>query len=105
MFSVVSKLTTLRKLSKHIKSHAMRITPHLKANLDKENLKSKCLFITQRFNIRSLTFWCNIMLLLYGVKYFLFLLNNKYEPPRGKTNNVVSEQVRHKPTSTATEAG
>ena len=25
------------------------------------------------------------------------------EPPRGKTNNVVSEQVRHKPTCTSTE--
>ena len=28
---------------------------------------------------------------------------NTYEPPRGKTNNVVSEQVRHKPTCTSTE--
>ena len=28
-----------------------------------------------------------------------------YEPSRGKTNNVVSEQVRHKPTCTSTEAG
>ena len=27
------------------------------------------------------------------------------EPPRGKTNNVVSKQVRHKPTCTSTEAG
>ena len=27
----------------------------------------------------------------------------KIEPPRGKTNNVVSEQVRHKPASTSTE--
>ena len=27
------------------------------------------------------------------------------EPPRGKTNNVVSEQVRHKPAGTVTEAG
>ena len=26
-----------------------------------------------------------------------------YEPPRGKTNNVVFEQVRHKPTCTVTE--
>ena len=25
------------------------------------------------------------------------------EPPRGKTNNVVSDQVRHKPTCTVTE--
>ena len=28
-----------------------------------------------------------------------------YEPPRGKTNNVVSDQVRHKPTCTVTEKG
>ena len=28
-----------------------------------------------------------------------------FEPPRGKTNNVVSEQVRHKPACTVTEAG
>ena len=27
------------------------------------------------------------------------------EPPRGKTNNVVSEQVRHKPACTATGDG
>ena len=30
---------------------------------------------------------------------------NKIEPPRGKTNNVVFEQVRHKLGCTATEAG
>ena len=28
-----------------------------------------------------------------------------YEPPRGKTNNVVSEQVPHKPGCTVTEDG
>ena len=27
----------------------------------------------------------------------------KYEPPRGKSNNVVSEQVCHKPACTSTE--
>ena len=32
-----------------------------------------------------------------GVKLFI------NEPPRGKTNNVVSEQVPHKPTCTVTE--
>ena len=31
------------------------------------------------------------------------LCSMKYEPPRGKTNNVVSEQVRHKPACTVTE--
>ena len=29
--------------------------------------------------------------------------DEKFEPPRGKTNNVVSEQVRHKPGYTSTE--
>ena len=33
----------------------------------------------------------------------VFRRSKKYEPPRGKTNNVVSEQVRHKPTCTSTE--
>ena len=33
-----------------------------------------------------------------------FLRNaTTYEPPHGKTNNVVSEQVRHNPTCTSTE--
>ena len=30
---------------------------------------------------------------------------SRNEPPRGKTNNVVSEQVRHKPGCTSTEDG
>ena len=42
-----------------------------------------------------------------AIKMFIHCYNctkkNKYEPPRGKTNNVVSEQVRHKPTCTSTE--
>ena len=29
----------------------------------------------------------------------------KFEPPRGKTNNMVSEQVRHKSACTSTEKG
>ena len=29
----------------------------------------------------------------------------KFEPPRGKTDNVVSGQVRHKPACTVTEDG
>ena len=29
--------------------------------------------------------------------------SKSFEPPRGKTNNVVSEQVPHKPTCTSTE--
>ena len=40
--------------------------------------------------------------------YFLTIhvqCNDIYEPPCGKTNNVVSEQVLHKLGCTATEAG
>ena len=37
--------------------------------------------------------------------HFLFCPQRLNEPPRGKTNNVVSEQVRHKPICTSTEAG
>ena len=33
------------------------------------------------------------------------VLGVRNEPPRWKTNNVVSEQVRHKPGCTVTEAG
>ena len=29
----------------------------------------------------------------------------QYEPPRGKTNNLVSDQVQHKPACTVTEDG
>ena len=39
------------------------------------------------------------LLQIYKLKVIVVL----YEPPRGKTNNVVSEQVRHKPTWTSTE--
>ena len=35
----------------------------------------------------------------------LYRVMKTYEPPRRKTNNVVSEQVRHKPACTSTEAG
>ena len=44
----------------------------------------------------------------YILSDFLFALlggttNSVNEPPCGKTNNVVSDQVRHKPTCTVTE--
>ena len=37
-----------------------------------------------------------------NISFAIFIVL-KYEPPRGKTNNVVSEQVRHKPACTSTE--
>ena len=34
-----------------------------------------------------------------------FYISKPLEPPRWKTNNVVSEQVRHKPSCTSSEDG
>ena len=39
----------------------------------------------------------------YADGFCYFDVYSSSEPPRGKTNNVVSEQVRHKPTCTSTE--
>ena len=38
-----------------------------------------------------------------GFRMTSYCTAHQPEPPRGKTNNVVSEQVRHKPTCTSTE--
>ena len=38
-----------------------------------------------------------------NVKSTVRMRTSLNEPPRGKTNNVVSDQVRHKPTCTSTE--
>ena len=47
-----------------------------------------------------------IMLLSVNVdEYFNLFLGLLFEPSRGKTNNVVSEQVRHKPSCASTEDG
>ena len=48
--------------------------------------------------------------MLYPNLLSMIIFNEKsrseiYEPPRGKTNNVVSEQVRHRPSCTSTEYG
>ena len=40
-----------------------------------------------------------------GSAVYLRTNDHEYEPPRGKTNNVVSEQVRHKPACTVIEDG
>ena len=40
---------------------------------------------------------------VYCIIYKKYLGRYTFEPPRGKTNNVVSEQVLHKPTCTSTE--
>ena len=54
---------------------------------------------------------CLIVLLTSNVEehsiqsflYIVYVMSVINEPSRGKTNNVVSEQVRHKPGCTATE--
>ena len=38
-----------------------------------------------------------------GLTQPLFLASQSVEQPRGKTNNVVSEQVQHKPACTVTD--
>ena len=45
------------------------------------------------------------MILKLGMKHLGMELYKVYinEPPRGKTNNVVSKQVGHKPSCTSTE--
>ena len=40
---------------------------------------------------------------LYEIPYLPLTAIFKYEPPRGKINNVVSEQVQHKLGCTSTE--
>ena len=57
-------------------------------------------------------FACYTLVILFITKYENenhLMIDLSYtmlnEPPREKTNNVVSDQVRHKPTCTVTEAG
>ena len=45
-----------------------------------------------------------VALIAFGIVLTIFV-NLINEPPRGKTNNVVSDQVRHKSGCTVTEAG
>ena len=52
-------------------------------------------------NRRYVLFKCVIVLYAYAQSYRAAMAS--YEPPRGKTNNVVSDQVRHKLACTATE--
>ena len=78
-----------------------------------------CHDVAQSMNIEAFQYnsqfilflWCQIgapFLVLTNlfsceVKWHSLSICTIYEPPRGKTNNVVSEQVRHKPTCTSTE--
>ena len=70
-----------------------------------EMLQSFCLGL---FSIITLPELKKINLLSIDLAIFAGILgssvgNNKIEPPRGKINNVVSEQVRHKPACTSAE--
>ena len=46
-----------------------------------------------------------VVLSLVGCFWITKVMYNIIEPPHGKTNNVVSEQARHNPACTITEAG
>ena len=68
-----------------------------------------CTFF-EAFNIP--VFWP--ILVMYFIILFVITMKRQirvskmliiFEPPHGKTNNVVSEQVRHKPGCTVTEVG
>ena len=59
-------------------------------------------------NVKMYSTYGNAMRLQNIVWHYFFLLFevfvlNLYEPPRGKTNNVVSDQARHKLACTSTE--
>ena len=55
----------------------------------------------------DISYFCGLAEMLSELGCFtrscIKLLEYVNEPPRGKTNNVVSEQVRHKPACTSTE--
>ena len=55
------------------------------------------------FRLEQTTTNINMKSMEIGRKMFYKVLFLPNEPPRGKTNNVVSEQVRHKPACTSTE--
>ena len=68
-------------------------------------------FPTRRL-ISSICFWNKDVPRINSHFFFFFFfirfvyvlkLHKTFEPPRGKTNNVVSEQVRLKPACTVTE--
>ena len=62
--------------------------------------KSRRAFLASDF--AHMTF-CIFSILWQGTSIILFRLLIINEPPCGKTNNVVSEQVPHKPACTVTE--
>ena len=80
----------------------MKITPDAP-----KNVSGLTQMIIMGKSIRQIWVKCSLMFITY---YLLHLKSLEHvdqinEPPRGKTNNVVSEQARHKPTCTVTEAG
>ena len=68
-----------------------------------DNFKNLCILHGQVFVMFSSE------TLAYNAAFNLCVMSTattiSFEPPRGKANNVLSEQVRHKPTCTATESG
>ena len=67
------------------------------------NLKSSGTILTSEMERKTSNHWSKLTLknqLAVAKTYQEYIIN---EPPRGKTNNVVSAQVRHKPACTSTE--
>ena len=87
--------------------------PQLKIPLGYKCLKCNTIYfynVRRKTNLTPFTHPNKALLLRVHFKFicFEFFLFRRcqlvrIEPPRGKTNNVVSEQVRHKPACTSTE--
>ena len=60
-------------------------------------------FVCYRVTKLSLKGKIKVFKLANDIGYNFETIVSLYQPPRGKTNNVVYEQVRHKPTCTVTE--
>ena len=66
---------------------------------------NRCDPVENTFYIACNTQACPGIITLEVSVVTLDIMNVTFKPPRGKTNNVVSDQVMHKPACTATEAG
>ena len=69
-----------------------------------EKISHSILFVSLINNSLSQTWPCQaIAIILEGLSIQHLGEYNPNEPPRGKTTNVVSEQLRHKPACTSTQ--
>ena len=93
---------------------------HISAFIFATRIVQSLFFLNPKFHASSLLMWLYSLICVRPVRkpycwfshetaHFIPILASSdetsyiFEPPRGKTNNVVSEQVRHKPACTSTE--